>query len=439
MTKLKVLIFLLFSGSLLFGQETTLVETDYLRDWLMNLPDAKVKEIDHHPHFKSAFQLDFEQPVDHNNPDGAKFTQRVFLFHYDFSRPVVFVTEGYSASHALRPQVIYELTELLDANQIIVEHRYFEESVPEPLDWQYLTIEQAASDHHRVVELFKGMYRDKWLNTGISKGGQTVMYHRYFYPDDVDASVGYVCPLNFSIEDSRIYDFMDEVGSDKCRNMIYNYQVEMLKNKGFYYPFFEDLADEKELEYSILGRKKAYDLTVFEYAFAFWQWGRLDCNVIPEPGTKPEEMVRHLDQIAGIDWLSDGGIDRFRPFYYQALTEIGFYGYDVDPFKDWVDYEQDITFSFTAPEGVECVYDPVPMTKVDKFLRHEARNMMFIYGETDPWSAPAVQLSGVNNIVKVIKPGGAHSTRIANLPEEQKLEVYRILEEWMGVGIKDKR
>jgi hypothetical protein len=344
-------------------------------------------------------------------------------------------TEGYAANHALRPQFLYELTNLLDANQIVVEHRYFGESVPEPLDWQYLTIEQAATDHHRVVELLKGLYRDKWLNTGISKGGQTVMYHRYFYPEDVDASVGYVCPLNFSIEDSRIYTFMEEVGSEDCRKRIYAYQVEMLKNRDTYFPIYRDMAEKKELGYSILGVEKAYDLTVFEYAFAFWQWGRWECDVIPEAGTEAEKMVEHLDMVAGIDWLSDSGIERYQPFYYQALTQIGFYGYDVDPFKDYVPYEHDITFTFTAPPGVECIYDPEPMTKVDNFLRHEARNMMFIYGETDPWSAPAVQLSGANNLVKIIRPDGAHSSRIRNLPEYQKKIVYETLEKWMGVEI----
>jgi len=429
---------MIIAVSFSFAQDQNFEQNLLLEQWLEKLPDAKITQIEHHSHFNTAYQLEFEQPVDHNNPDGAKYTQRVFLFHKDFDRPVVFATEGYSANHALRPQFLYELTNLLSANQIIVEHRFFGESVPEPLDWKYLTIEQAAADHHRVVELFKGIYRDKWLNTGISKGGQTVMYHRYFYPEDVDASVGYVCPLNFSIQDSRIYSFMEEVGSDECRKKIYDYQVEMLKNKDIYFPYFEKMAFDKKLEFSILGMEKAYDLSIFEYAFAFWQWGRWECDVIPETGAESEEMINHLDMVAGIDWVSDAGIERYRPFYYQALTEIGFYGYDIDPFKEYVDYEHDITFTFTAPKGVECVYDPEPMSKVDNFIRHEARNMMFIYGETDPWSAPAVQLSGANNNVKIIKSAGAHSTRIRNLPDEQKKIVYDTLEKWMDVEIDDK-
>lgn len=408
-----------------------------LESWLKVLPGIHFDTIAHHPHFSRAYAIEFTQPVDHDDPDAGTFTQRVYLLHRGFDRPVVLVTEGYAAGYATRPLSIYELSEILDANQIVVEHRYFGESVPDPMDWKYLNIEQAAADHHRVVELFKGLYYANWVNTGISKGGQTVMYHRYFYPDDVDASVGYVCPLNFSIQDARIYDFMQRVGSDECRDRIYQYQVEMLNNKDMYFPVYQKMAEEKQLSYKQVGLEMSYEMTILEYAFAFWQWGRWTCEVIPVPSGTAVEMVRHLDEVAGIDWLSDEGIKRYQPFYYQALTQIGFYGYDVDPFKGLVSATEDITFTFTAPEGITCVYDPEPMEKVDHFIRHHAQRMLFIYGEYDPWSAPAVQPSGKNQVVVVFKPQGAHSSRIGNLPEEQKKKVYQLLEQWMGVDIDD--
>lgn len=406
-----------------------------LESWLKTRPDATFDTIAHHPRFGKAYVLKFIQPVDHHNPDGPEFSQRVFLFHRDFSRPVVFVTEGYGAGYSIYPRAINELTEYLDANQIVVEHRYFGESVPDPLEWQYLNIEQAAADHHRVVELFKGLYRARWVNTGISKGGQTTMYHRYFYPDDVDASVGYVCPLNFSIQDARIYDFMQKVGTDDCRDRIYRYQLEMLKNKDLYFPVYQKMAADKKYTYQMVGIGKSYEMTIMEYAFAFWQWGRWTCDSIPVPAKSPDEMVKHLDIVAGIDWLSDEGINKYLPFYYQAMTEIGFYGYDVDPFKGLVSSTEDITFTFTAPEGVEVSYDPVPMEKVDHFLRHDARRMLFIYGQYDPWSAPAVQPSGKNEVVVLYKPQGAHSSRIGNLPGDLQEKAFDLLEKWMGVEI----
>ncbi|MCK5838868.1 MAG: hypothetical protein KAG99_03420, partial [Bacteroidales bacterium] len=221
-----------FLVSVVNGQDEDKPENNQLmQQWLNNLSDVTFDTIAHHPHFKEAFLLQFEQPIDHNDPDGPSFSQRVFLFHHDFPKPVVLVTEGYAARYAENPAFIYELSDYLDANQIIVEHRYFGESVPDSIQWEYLTVEQAANDHHRVVELFKGLYRGKWLNTGISKGGQTAMYHRYFFPEDVDVTIGYVCPLNFSIEDARVYSFMELVGDSICRNKVFNYQMEMLQDK----------------------------------------------------------------------------------------------------------------------------------------------------------------------------------------------------------------
>ena len=204
----------------------------------------------------------------------------------------------------------------------------------------------------------------------------------------------------------------------------------MLKNKQSYLPEFIRLAEKKNLTYN-MGIEKAFDLLVFEYSFAFWQWGNIDCNdIIMEPDN-PENMVKHLDKVTGIDWISEQGISKIFAFYYQALLEIGFYGYNIEPFKEFTDYTANPTFTFTLPESMNVIYNPVPMQKVDHFIRHEAENMIFIYGETDPWSATAVDLTYNTNSIKIIKPGGSHTTRIGNLPEEQKNLVIETLKNWL--------
>lgn len=438
MNRLRTLLALALFGSFFGITQPGYAQQDLLETWLSNLPDVTYDTIAHHPDFSRAYVLRFEQPVDHSDPYSPTFTQRVFLFHKDFSKPVVFVTEGYAAAYAQNPGYINELSQLLDANEIVVEHRYFGESVPDPLDWDHLNVFNAASDHHHVVELFKGLYRGTWINTGISKGGQTAMYHRCFYPRDVDATVGYVCPLNFSIKDERIFPFLEQVGDSVCRSRIFNYQLEMLQGRDQYFHAFRELAAEKDLTYP-LGEEAGYELTIMEYSFAFWQWGRWSCDEIPEKGTPPEEMVSHLDAVASLDWVSDQGIFYFVPFFYQALTEIGFYGYDLKPFHEHLKaLEGDVfTFDFTCPEGADCGYDPIPMQEVDHFIRHKANHMMFIYGGTDPWSATHVQPSGNNSVVTVFKPGGAHSARIRNLPEDQRQYVVQTLEEWLGTDINE--
>ena len=133
------------------------------------------------------FQLELDQPVDHERPDGARFKQRLSLLHRDRRAPVVLHTSGYNASFFSRSGRT-ELTSLLSANQIDFEHRYFLPSRPSPADWKYLTIKQAASDSHLIVKIFRTIYGGRFLNTGASKGGMTAVYHRRFYPADVDAT-----------------------------------------------------------------------------------------------------------------------------------------------------------------------------------------------------------------------------------------------------------
>jgi hypothetical protein len=354
----------------------------------------------------------------------------------DKDAPVVLTTEGYYAGYGAYPMYQNELDAYLHANEVVVEHRYFGPSSPDSLDWQYLTVENAATDHHRVVELLKPFFTGKWVNTGISKGGQTALYHRAYFPDDVDATVGYVCPLNFSVEERRCYEFLDQVGSDECRQKIHDFQEMLLCNRDKYFPYFKEIIDSAGLHFSMAnGDTAGYELTVLEYSFAFWQWGTTPCSSIPQQDANPEVAVLHLLSVTGPDWVSDEGIGGLQPFFYQSLTEIGFYGYDHSEFPGCVTALDVQSFDFTCPEGASCIYDPAPMEKVDKFVRHEGENMVFIYGEWDPWSAPGVQITGKTNTFKVVKPEGSHRTRIRNLPEEQQIMVLEALGEWLDCEI----
>jgi len=150
-----------------------------------------VSETRYFGQFQEAYELKFTQPVDHNYPSGAQFTQRIFIGHAGFDRPMVLSTSGYTA----RGLGGAEPAMLLKANLIRVEHRYFGESVPDPLVWDNLTVWQAATDLHRIVEAFETLYPGKWVSTGHSKDGQTTIQFKAIYPDDIDVAIPYVAPL----------------------------------------------------------------------------------------------------------------------------------------------------------------------------------------------------------------------------------------------------
>ncbi len=117
--------------------------------------------------------------------------------------------------------------------------------------------------------------------------------------------------------------------------------------------------------------------------------------------------------------------------FFQTMTEIGMYGYDISPFKKWTVFKKNPDFSFTLPEGVKAGFDPSLTDSVDCFIRHKVKNMMFIVGGSDPWGATSVNLSYQNNLVKFVKPHGSHRTRINNLPPQMKSEAIGLLKMWL--------
>ena len=393
-----------------------------------------VKKIKNDTFFNSTYEVWFRMPVDHNHPEGPVFPLKAYYSHKDFHKPMVVVTDGY----AMYTSASNELTRILDANQITIEYRFFDHSRPkDSIPWIYLTISQAAADEHQVIEAFKPFYPGKWASTGISKSGQATICHRRFYPMDVDVSVPYVAPLNFSSEDPRVYRFLSSVGTEECRNRIYEYQVELFKRKKEIFPLFEELVREKGWTFS-MGVERAYDLSVLEYGFSFWQWG-FSCDSIPRAGASARELFNQISKVEPFTFFEEKEIEKQRPFFYQAMTEMGMYGYEVKPFSRHLNDTVNITFGFTMPEGYQPLFHPGVMQDIDHWVKEAGNNMLYIYGQDDAWSSTAVDPGSHTNAVKMINPNGCHRTRIKDFPPVMQDSIYKVLGKWLEMDLSSKR
>ncbi|MBI9072520.1 MAG: hypothetical protein JEY94_13040 [Melioribacteraceae bacterium] len=416
---------------LLFISSFVLAGSDLLEK-LQAIPNIEIIEIDTANHFTEAYQIMFEQPVNHLRPNGAKFKQRIFLSHTDFDSPVVMVTEGYQANKNRHSEV----TRILKSNELIVEHRYFGESAPDMIYWKYLSVEQAAADHHRIIETFKQIYEGKWITTGVSKGGQTTLFHRAYYPNDVDVSIPYVAPLNFEQEERKIHTFLENVGTKETRDKILEFQKCVLKNRDKIMPYFQKYCNDKNYTFK-------YDLdmileySVFEYSFAYWQWGLVGPENIPNSDSSPEKLNDHLVTVSDPSFFDTKGMEDLSPFMYQAYTEIGFYGYDTTPFEGLLKYvDSDFaTMEIFAPALGKLMFDPEPMRYVENYLKNSSNNFLYIYGENDTWSATAVDIGDKTNAVKMVKKDGSHRTRIRSFEGGEKEKIYSTLENWLDMEI----
>lgn len=381
--------------------------------------------------FSEKYVTYFTQPLDHRHPEKGSFRQRVIVSHVGFDRPTVIVTEGYGAAYALRSQYREELSKLLNANMIFVEYRYFLESTPEPKDWQYLTAENSADDLHAIITAFKNIYPGKWIATGISKGGQTTLLYRTFYPDDVDISVPYVAPLCYGVEDGRHEPFLHKVSTSENRKKIEDFQLEALKRKATLLPRFEKYCSEKNYSFRA-PIEEIYDYSVLEYSFALWQWGT-PISSIPATTASDDEIFSHLLAISEPGYFTADSPNA--SFFVQAARELGYYGYDIQPFKQYLSIQSSEGYlhRLMLPEELKDMpFDKTLSKKITKFLKKQDPKMIFIYGQNDPWTAAGVTwLKNKKNIHVFIQPNGSHLARISTLPEKEKKEVMELIKQWL--------
>lgn len=403
-------------------------QVDPIEKHLFELPDLIFKPIEAPEGFVAAYELQIKQPLDHENPEKGHFYQRAYLSHRSFDAPMVLATEGYS-----RPSNrMYELTNYLEANQLDVEHRYFGTSVPDSLDYRFLKLKQVAGDLHRIRTLLGRIYEQPWVSTGISKGGQTTIFYRYFYPNDVAASVPYVAPLNLELTDDRIYAFLDTVGTDECRAAIRETQLQLLQSRDKALPRLKWHAKGAGMTFNYMSIEKAFEYAVLEYPFSFWQLGH-DCSSIPAADAPIDTLLNHFVEVVGLGFYADASMSAYASHYYQAGDEMGYYGFHTAPFDGLLEEitEEEPTAIF-MPGKVEMGFQPGFVKEVYEWTQRGADKMIYIYGAIDTWTATGVPVSEEVDALWYIMPGKDHtSARLRNLSDKQREQLLFQLKAWI--------
>lgn len=376
------------------------------------------------------FVMEFVQPIDHCQPDGDQFRQTLTLLFRDRAAPMVYATNGYAIS---RNPTRSEPTVLLTGNQLQVEHRYFSTSRPAQIPWETLNIFQAASDHHRIVQAFGPLLTGDWVSTGASKGGMTAIFHRYFYPDDVKATVAYVAPETFGLEDPRYVTFLETVGEASCRDALKAFQRGVLSRRAELEPALEQYGVANDYAFTTFGLEKSLEFATLESSFAFWQYGDASmCPTIPAPDAPAAELLEFMRTIGVLDFLDDFALEYYAPYFYQSATELGSPAYpqahllDLNGGQPIPDRVEDY-----PPLGVPKPFDPQVMEQVHAWVRDHGQRILFVYGENDPWTAGSYEpnLGGDSHLFTV--PGGNHGANLGRLPEPDLSTATAVLRGWI--------
>jgi hypothetical protein len=381
-------------------------------------------------YFDENYEIWFEQPIDHSDSSKGTFRQRVFLGFENDSLPVIVRLRGYG----IGGEGAGELANHYSANQLTIEHRYFNNSRPKDIDWNTLTVENAAKDQAAIITAIRTVLfpNAKFISTGISKGCQTTMAHRRYFPDNVDASVCYVGPLNFAREDTRVYTFLKTVSTAQDRAKVKAFQDLCFEHRDELLEIMKVEAENKNMSWEF-GVESAMDYTILEYSFAFWQWG-IPIDNIPSGEATADEIYKHLIRVVGYGFFEESAVNDLQPYFWAALTEQGIYGYETEPFEQYLNTTEIYKFDWAFPEGISKEFDYKPMQEIKTFLDNSAQKMLFIYGEYDAWSATAVELSQTasqRELYKFVQPKGNHSVRIKTFDTETQKQIYEIIDGWI--------
>lgn len=373
------------------------------------------------------FEITIEQPVDHYQPAAGTFQQRLALLHKSFAEPIVLHTSGYKIFSVK----LSALAKGFGTNQLQVEHRFFDQSVPAVLGWKKLDILQSAHDFHRITQEFRKIFKGRWVNTGASKGGMTSTYHRRFFPHDLDGTVADVAPLSYSTDDPRYVDFVNQAGGElyrECRGKLRSLQVAMLKRRA-------ELLGSFSGSFVYLGGKSvAYEHAVIEMPFAFWQYKKpedpkVGCDKVPAPDAPVKELAAYLQEVSPPN--QDTDLFLFMPYFFQAATQLGSPASELghlDPYRI-----HNYSLLQYTPPGEACPYTDSAMRDVENWVRTQADEILFVYGEFDPWSAGAYPANGkAKNFQRLFVPGGNHGSNLFALAAADKEKALAAARQWLG-------
>lgn len=382
--------------------------------------------------FFEKYVLFFKQYVDYNDTTRGTFLQRVIVGHLNTDSLVVLHTHGYNAAdHKKRIAVRDELAKLLNANNVFIEHRYFGESWPNDTNWNYLTTQNAATDQHRIITELKKIYTNKWVSTGGSKDGITSTLLSMYYPKDIAVAVPYVAPFCLTTEDMRGVSFMQKCGTPEKRERIRRFQLEALERRDSLQPRLKHYADSLKM---VFGSPfdMIYDFCILDYDFGFWMRGVKETE-IPAADASNDVYYEHLLKYANPDLFDHKSAHR--SYYVQAQKELGCYGYDYEPFRHLLCQNtlncKDIMKALYLPKGDwDFTYSDSTRSKVMNFLDTTSCKLLYIYGETDAWTAFRIPQHR-DNIRQYTLPDGCHYSKIKQFNDSTYTEIMSYIKNWL--------
>lgn len=407
------------------------VRSEELSGRLNAIPEIESVERRHDAVCGDYYRCFIRQPCDHEHPEKGFFRQQFCLFHRSDTAAVVLVANGGCLDSLYRSEV----ATLLQANQILLETRYCGKSIPEgAVDWNTLTMRQVASDIHAVMNVLKKVlyschYR---VSTGNGQGGLEALFHKRYFPEDVQQSVLYNTPLCSASPDKRVTRHQVNLGkpakrfqggglrlgmsgggfsffpsSSELNFDIKDFQRYCFRHQDALLSLFETYSRERGLSFRRVGSlSRALQLVILEYRPAFF-YRTVSKELIPYKDIDdPKLYFEHLVSVSDPFRFSDACLHAGEPMAWLALTETGSYKHFVRPFREFLPRDiDDRSFLYASDmPWTTALFRQEQMKAMKKWLQRDAKDILFIYGLLDIFSAAKVKLKKNNSCTLLVNP-----------------------------------
>jgi hypothetical protein len=186
------------------------------------------------------------------------------------------------------------------------------------------------------------------------------------------------------------------------------------------------------------GLDENFEVTILETPFVFWQYGG-DCATIPGPKATLQQLY-HWYNVVDV-WLAsdDQQNARYFTYDYQAGTQLGYpivnERAQLGSLLHWPlsaqNPEQDMPPSYPVRPLSQCV-----MRAVHRWVLRHGSNLLFLYGQDDPWSTERFDLGpGTRDSAIFTIAGGNHISPYTDLPPAQQKTFVTMLRTWAGLSL----
>jgi len=106
---------------------------------------------------------------------------------------------------------------------------------------------------------------------------------------------------------------------------------------------------------------------------------------------------------------------------------------------DLLKYPDDTFIEAYIPDGAPQDYLDQAMVDVQQWVARESSQILFIYGENDPWTGGQFDIGPTppSDRLKLVAPGANHGARISKLAQKDKDAALAAIAEWMDTGTLD--